>query len=83
MIEREENIQKWSSRFYHVYADGKRVKELDVKTIRRLLQNRTNDWVILSVDKSWVSIWQGPKHIGMNIKQFQEILADKQKESEQ
>lgn len=76
MIKREKIKTDWNTRYYHIYADYKTIKELDVETVRELMRKQKNKWLILAIGKGYFSMWRGNKHLSMDSKQLIEIIKD-------
>lgn len=74
MIEREKNISNWDARFYHIYSDEKRVKEVSVETVRKLIKDGNKK--VIAVSKTWLNFWYKGNHIGMHKNQVREVLED-------
>ena len=69
-------VSKWDARFFHVYANGKTVKELDVNEARNFLG--TNK-IVVAISKSGFNVRKSDDLVYFPKKQLLAILEETEK----
>lgn len=75
MIENLGQVSKYDARFFHLYADGKRIREVDIEELRANkfgLKNKKS--MLLSVHSNYIHISKGPNYVWVPLSQIIEIL---------
>lgn len=74
MIKNQGKVSKWDYRFFHLHADGRSIREVDVMEIRERLKTMDNR-VIIAIRKNNITIYNQGKLIHFNRRQLQEVLS--------
>lgn len=61
---------KWPFRFFQLYSDRKRIRELDVTEVRKMTSNS----IIISVGKNELNISKGAHYVNFPTRQLREVL---------
>lgn len=75
-------MSETKSRYYHLYANGKTVKEISQKTFSNMCiagYERLNTWLLIAVHPKEIYVHKGKRGIIIQIEQLQQILGDPQK----
>ena len=73
MIENLGKTSKWDYRFFHLYADGKRIREVDVKEVRQRLK-LVDSQVVMAIRKNQITLYTKGTMVHFKRSQLFEVL---------